>query len=237
MPAAGLNARQRALPLFACLALACSLAPSRAADSARFTEILNDQVKCAEDPDLGEVSCLNFSGGTFVIHGRFFTDGAVSNLDLSTVTNVEISVGAWSFSGGPENAALVRPKKLTFPLTHEVSDENDNVTIVRHGIVRLRNVPDHGLVLDVSAKAGSSRLGEIQGFGLESFVLSTIYEGENSGPVTNADTATIQLNTAAAAYSASVDLPITGQVTTRTITARDDAQYTLTRVKLKGKSP
>lgn len=220
----------------ALLVLLLSVGATRAlaADSCRFTESYKDVVACAKDPDSGDFACNEFGTGTFTIQGTFFTDGSLSKFTNAPSTSVNLSVGNWTFSDTIDHAIAASQRSVTFALTHPVTDKNGNTKTVRHGTIKLRYVNMKGLIVTISAKAGTDKNGAIQGYTFEDWILASAYDDAPTGAITDATTASIELDTPDTSYTASADMNVTGQVTTKTLNARDGSSYTVSSIRLKG---
>lgn len=206
------------------------------ADTVTFSESQKDTAKCVSDQ--GDVSCDSFTAGKFTVKAVLLKGADLSGLAalLDPSTDIAINVGNWSFSGvlGDDPKYVAGASKAKFNLTHQKCDNNDVCKDVSHGTISVAGSATKGITVSISVKTGTT-------FGdTEEFETSAIagQHADDTGdvPGTSADIAdviTVSLDIGDGTITDSVDINISGSVSTKGVTTKDASEFDLNSVKVK----
>jgi hypothetical protein len=221
---------------FAVLGLGFVSSPALCAP-ALFKENWVDKAKCQKSRG-GDVQCEEISSGKLTIKSTVTPEdpGATGTPDPSQfdpTTPFDITIGNFSYAGtlGGDPKYVAGRNHATLLLTGEVCDANGQCKEnVKHGYVLL-SMTKKGLKVSISTLTGADALGN----SYETPIVANNFDGQTTGPVTDALSARIDLGD----FSYSTDdagcvVAVAGKVKTKAVVARDGSDVNLSQVYIEG---
>jgi hypothetical protein len=198
-------------------ALARSGAPT---NTLTFSESLRDKVVCVKEE--GDWSCDMFTGDRFTISATILLAGvAITNFDQDT--SFDLSVGDFDVSYSLGDDTKYAPGKTSATFVETYIDDNDKEHIYQ--TTKLKWTAEQ---LTVSITAKSS---DIDTSGLTPIMASN-YDESDPGPINDTTSGSIDFGDASVTFDT---VTVTGTVATRDVMAKDDSDFSLSTVKIKGK--
>ena len=198
-------------------ALARSGAPT---NTLTFSESLRDKVVCVKQE--GDWSCDMFTGDSFTISATILLAGvAITNFDQDT--SFDLSVGDFDVSYSLGDDTKYAPGKTSATFVETYTDDNDRSHVYQ--TTKLKWTAEQ---LTVSITAKSS---DIDTSGLTP-IMAYNYDESDSGPINDTTSGSIDFGDASVTFDT---VTVTGTVATKDVTAKDDSDFSLSTVKIKGK--
>ena len=221
---------------FAVLGLGFAASPALCAPPL-FKESWVDKAKC-QNLGGGDIQCEEISDGKLTVSATvrpsdLGASGTVDPSQFDPTTPFDISIGNFSYSGtlGGDPKYTAGKNKATLLLTGEVCDAGgvckENV---KHGHILL-SMTKKGLKVSISTLTGADALGN----SYETPIDANNFDGQSSGPVTDALSASLDLGD----FSYSTDaagsmVTVVGKVKTKDVVTKDGTDFTLSTVNIVG---